>query len=211
MKLVLIIIGLIILYKIYNCNNIENFDTLPTSTIIGDELSKLIDITNELCNKDTINVPSNMNVNGNVIVSDTSDGTLNITGTFNLLPSGVVVSWWGSNVPSGWNLCDGTNNTPDLRNRFIMGKNPGTNQTGPDGPITITLTNNNIPSHNHYLYTYSNSDSGGSVLGGGNYTYTCQQYGDIVSTVYGNSQGSNDTITIPYKPPYYTLAYIKKI
>ncbi|HQZ60518.1 MAG TPA: hypothetical protein PLQ39_12655, partial [Acinetobacter sp.] len=24
-------------------------------------------------------------------------------------------------IPSGWNLCDGTNGTPDLRDKFIVG------------------------------------------------------------------------------------------
>ncbi len=32
-------------------------------------------------------------------------------------------------IPSGWQLCDGTNNTPDLRDKFIrvvaVGENPG--------------------------------------------------------------------------------------
>lgn len=39
------------------------------------------------------------------------------------IPTGVIVMWSGliSNVPSGWKLCDGTNGTPDLRNRFVVG------------------------------------------------------------------------------------------
>lgn len=37
------------------------------------------------------------------------------------LPSGVIVMWSGSSIPSGWALCDGTNGTPDLRDRFIVG------------------------------------------------------------------------------------------
>lgn len=40
-----------------------------------------------------------------------------------LLPPGGIIMWSGSSssIPSGWVLCDGTNNTPDLRNRFILG------------------------------------------------------------------------------------------
>jgi hypothetical protein len=36
---------------------------------------------------------------------------------------GFIQMWSGSliNIPSGWFLCDGSNGTPDLRNRFIMG------------------------------------------------------------------------------------------
>ncbi len=38
-------------------------------------------------------------------------------------PSGVITMWSGSstNVPSGWTLCDGSDGTPDLRDRFIVG------------------------------------------------------------------------------------------
>ena len=39
-----------------------------------------------------------------------------------LMPSGVIVSWYGTetNCPEGWAICDGTNGTPDLRGRFIV-------------------------------------------------------------------------------------------
>ena len=40
-----------------------------------------------------------------------------------LVPSGVVMMWSGSAnaIPSGYVLCDGSNGTPDLRNRFVIG------------------------------------------------------------------------------------------
>ena len=39
------------------------------------------------------------------------------------LPSGCIVMWSGTsgNIPVGWVLCDGSNATPDLRDRFIVG------------------------------------------------------------------------------------------
>ena len=38
-------------------------------------------------------------------------------------PVGSIVMWNNSieSIPSGWVLCDGTNNTPDLRSKFIIG------------------------------------------------------------------------------------------
>src|SRR5207237_1315846 len=40
---------------------------------------------------------------------------------------GIIVLWSGlaSAIPSGWVLCDGTNGTPDLRDRFIIGDGTG--------------------------------------------------------------------------------------
>jgi hypothetical protein len=42
---------------------------------------------------------------------------------FNGVPSGVITMWSGSiaTIPSGWALCDGSNSTPNLKDRFIVG------------------------------------------------------------------------------------------
>jgi hypothetical protein len=39
------------------------------------------------------------------------------------IPVGGIILWHGSsgNIPSGWALCNGSNGTPDLRNRFVVG------------------------------------------------------------------------------------------
>lgn len=36
---------------------------------------------------------------------------------------GIVCLWSGAivDIPAGWQLCDGTNGTPDLRDKFIIG------------------------------------------------------------------------------------------
>lgn len=48
------------------------------------------------------------------------------------LPAGVIVMWSGliANIPAGWLVCDGTNGTPDLRNRFIKGASGEPGGTG---------------------------------------------------------------------------------
>ena len=41
----------------------------------------------------------------------------------NAVPSGVIMLWSGAAdaIPANYVLCDGTNSTPDLRNRFVVG------------------------------------------------------------------------------------------
>lgn len=55
---------------------------------------------------------------------------INVTGRYReggnvLLPPGIIVPYWGTVAPAGWRVCDGTNGTPDLRGRFLMGARPG--------------------------------------------------------------------------------------
>lgn len=40
-----------------------------------------------------------------------------------ITPVGGIIMWSGAiaNIPSGWQLCDGTNGTPNLRDKFIVG------------------------------------------------------------------------------------------
>jgi hypothetical protein len=59
--------------------------------------------------------------------------------------------WSGTNgsIPSGWNLCDGTNSTPDLTEKFIIGREGSTNTNSTGGSNTVTLAEGNLPSHTH--------------------------------------------------------------
>jgi len=78
----------------------------------------------------------------------------------NPLPSdltGIIVLWNGnlSSIPEGWALCDGSNGTPNLTDRFIMSvgefENPG--ETG--GSINHSHNYHELPNHDHSI-----SDSG---------------------------------------------------
>jgi hypothetical protein len=55
----------------------------------------------------------------------TTDNTQIATTAFvrDIIPAGIISMWSGSivSIPIGWLICDGTNGTPDLRNRFIVG------------------------------------------------------------------------------------------
>ena len=82
-----------------------------------------------------------------------------------IIPTGVITMWYGSiaSIPTGWLLCDGTNSTPDLRDRFIVGAGNtyAVNATG--GSANATLV-----SHTHTAT--STSTFTGTALG--NHTHT---------------------------------------
>jgi hypothetical protein len=84
------------------------------------------------------------------------------------VPSGVITMWSGSvvSIPSGWLLCDGTNGTPDLRDRFIVGAG-GTytvNDTG--GADSVQLSGSEMPSHSHGSGSLHTDSDGNHSHGG---------------------------------------------
>ena len=135
-----------------------------------------------------------------------------------LCPVGMITMWSGStsNIPTGWALCNGSNGTPDLRNRFIVGAGSTytVGQTG--GEATHSLTTAELPSHNHSFYAYN----GGST--GVTYTYLqadTSSGGQVRITSGRSIRNSTDNLigntgsgtAHENRPPYYALCYIMKI
>lgn len=126
------------------------------------------------------------------------------------IPSGVIVMWSGAiaNIPAGWALCDGTNGTPDLRDRFIVGAKQddgGVAKTNVKGSLMKvggehehTLTTVEMPAHTH---TESGHGSYGSQARDD--PIGCQQTTQTGST--GGDQPHENC------PPFYALAYIMKL
>lgn len=79
-----------------------------------------------------------------------SDG-VNVDGGFDAVSAGVITMWSGSigSIPVGWFLCDGTNGTPDLRDRFIVGAGSTYAVAATGGANTVTLTQAETPAHTH--------------------------------------------------------------
>lgn len=84
-----------------------------------------------------------------------------------LVITGMVLFWSGASnvIPSGYVLCDGTNGTPDLRDKFIVGgggalptsggSNPGTTGAASTG-LSIagtSLTVAQLPAHHHDFWS----------------------------------------------------------
>lgn len=153
---------------------------------------------------------SNLQVNGTSLSSAISAA----------VPTGVILMWSGSiaTIPTGWALCDGSNNTPDLRNRFIVGATsdistgvtfnadtgvvsgayaPG--NTG--GSVAHQLTIAEMPAHTH---------SGGAQWPGSGPEQD-QAGGPENRTTFNINTGSTGgTDFHENRPPYYALAYIMK-
>jgi hypothetical protein len=143
--------------------------------------------------------------------------------------------WSGAlaNIPAGWVLCDGTNGTPNLLDRFILSvpdnvTNPGV--TG--GANSITLSVSQLPPHDH--------NGSGTTSTDGDHTHTIPGYNlstpgsqipwyNWANSVYANNTNTTSTAgahshtfsfttsqtgsgaAIDIHPAYYTLAFIMKL
>lgn len=95
-------------------------------------------------------------------------------------------------IPTGWQLCDGTNGTPDLRDRFVVGAGStyAVDDTGGNIFHTHTFTSN---THSHGI---GGDDPSGFKAG-------------VFRTSAEVATGT--TIQTDGRPPYYALAYIMKM
>ncbi len=165
---------------------------------------------------------------GQVLLSAGSGNTPTWGATF---VAGMIMLWSGSSatIPTGWLLCDGSNSTPDLRNRFVVGAT-STYAVGATGGSANAI----VVSHTHTATVATTSLTGeinnqyanGSNNGGTTGVFSQSNYnvdGDGGESRAGRTiffDGSHThTATISTEgasgtnanlPPYYALCYIMK-
>jgi hypothetical protein len=151
------------------------------------------------------------------------------------IPSGVIVMWSGSiaSIPSGWVLCDGTNSTPNLRDRFVIGAGSSYAVGGTGGSkdaVVVAHTHSGSTSTASLSGTVTGISETFNVHGTASGSFSkLTGYNNPLTTIDNdngntggfsfdgshshsfttNSAGSSGTNA--NLPPYYALAYIMKV
>ncbi|MBP2631267.1 MAG: hypothetical protein H6Q70_1895 [Firmicutes bacterium] len=136
------------------------------------------------------------------------DGTKDITITAAGVPVGFIGLWSGSidAIPSNWALCNGENNTPDLRDRFVLGAGNRYVVGGAGGETTHTLTADEMPAHFHSVMEYAGpSGVSGATAYNNHINANTNAASSNGTSIVGGNQAHNNM------PPYYALAYIMRI
>ena len=161
----------------------------------------------------------NVVVNGNLIVGGAGGG---------VIPPGGIIMWSGSevNIPAGWLLCNGSNGTPDLRNRFVVGAGTGSSYavgaTGGSADAIVVAHSHTITDSGHIHAMNADGRAvakrkgSDAVIDGvslraaaedADYSGS-QNTGSQTTGITVNSQGTSGTNA--NLPPYYALCYIMK-
>lgn len=154
------------------------------------------------------------------------------------LPSGSIIPWYGNlgSIPNGFLICDGSNGTPDLRDRFIVGAGNSYGLSAVGGAASVQLSWNEMPSHAHtrgsmnitgYFrssrFTYEWPSTGGAMsysqlnngAGGGTSSgsgwYQSQINFNAASNWTGETSWAGSNYAHENRPPYYALYYIMKV
>ena len=181
-------------------------------------------ITGNLGVNGTLTINGSSGTSGQVLVSQ-GDGAVPKWG--DAFITGMIMLWSGATdaVPAGWSLCDGTGNTPDLRDRFVVGAGNSydVNATGGSKDAiavshTHTGSTNATGNHSHTIPHHLVQAVGGTgdidrdneyqqwKALSGQKTNTTGNHSHTVSINSAGSSGANANL-----PPYYALAYIMKV
>jgi hypothetical protein len=150
------------------------------------------------------------------------------------IPVGGIIMWSGSigTIPTGWALCNGSNGTPNLQDRFIVGAGSGYAVAGTGGSANATLvshghtgtTNGNNVDHYHPNTNFATTGQLGYPQAGDGNTFFVGNtvvYGYGTGNLNTGGSGTNhshsfgtsavgSSATNANLPPYYALAFIMR-
>lgn len=111
---------------------------------------------------------------------------------------GIICLWSGAiaDIPDGWVLCDGTNGTPNLQDRFLVGS----------GHYYVPHLTGGLIHHTHVAAV----DPRPTWLDSGDKFIDSSPDGDFTITSIPHNHPFT-LQTIDHRPPYYSLAYIMKL
>ncbi len=206
-------------YVVLKFNKTYTQDIQYVSLIVGN-YSYNIDAENGASSVNTINA-------GTTIIykcTGLSSLTTYKIGRYDVIPKGMIVMWSGSTVPDGWALCDGTNGTPNLSDKFIVGAGSTFTKGNHTGVTKVTLQPENLPPHRHVFIGDANIANNQTlgVLPLDDKTYNLSADGTGVarkyltdSRIYNRDLGGVPTVATALTPnsfdtlpPYYALAFI---
>lgn len=127
------------------------------------------------------------------------------------VPVGGIIMWTKKDLPDTehWAVCDGKNDTPDLRDRFVVGAGYSYSLGNTGGATSVTLTVDQMPSHSHQVkvtaqgYKDSRSNDAECVNWDHNESGKGSDY--WWSEPAGGDQSHEN------RPPYYALYYIMRV
>jgi hypothetical protein len=149
-----------------------SFDTLIVNNLI---VNSELDSSTAPGSVKSLNVSGISTFNSDVDVS--GDLTVGAGSSFignGTIPVGGIIMWSGTiaSIPTGWNLCDGTNGTPNLRDRFVVGAGSNYSVAGTGGStdaivVAHTHTGTTVASGRHTHTIQISTDSGDPSVDGG--------------------------------------------
>jgi hypothetical protein len=153
-------------------------------------------------------------------ITATNVNVTNLSAQFctGFVPIGSIIMWSGTEeaaalIPNNWKLCDGTNGTPDLRNRFIVGAGDQYDIGDTGGSQSLTLTAENLPEHSHE-FRVRQADYV-EIFGSSTITVwdTLPNWGDTAYTQkrLTSPSGTAQPAAINTTPLYYAVAFIMRM
>ena len=220
-------------------------DTLPTGNsgkiVKGTEIdTELTAVASAISSKADLNSPALTGTPTSPTASAGTNTTQLATTAFvqtalaSAFTSGMIMMWSGTiaTIPTGWVLCNGSNSTPDLRNRFVIGAHSdtagvayttvtGSNTTtgGTKDAINVSHTHTATSSVTDPGHTHTSSSNGAPNGGGAGACFSSGQGNTPGQTTLSNTTGITVATSISTEgssgtnqnlPPYYALAFIMK-